>query len=109
MTYIFSFSSVESRADHLWISPKSPYISNKQWLDTNFPRNLRHHWALFVAEENILTPDSLLHMLELHNQVLAIKADNKTWTDLCYRIPIADIFLTKRRKKRQIAIGEKPD
>ena len=40
-------------------------------------------------------------MLELHNKVLAIKADNKTWTDLCYRIPIADIFLTKRRKKRQ--------
>ena len=39
----FSFSSVESRADQLWISPKSPYISNKQWLDTNFPRNLRHH------------------------------------------------------------------
>ena len=65
--------------------------------------------ALFVAEENILTPDSLLHMLELHNKVLAIKADNKTWTDLCYRIPIADIFLTKRRKKRQIAIGEKLD
>ena len=62
-----------------------------------------------MAEENILTPDSLLHMLELHNKVLAIKADNKTWTDLCYRIPIADIFLTKRRKKRQIAIGEKPD
>ena len=46
-------------------------------------------------------------MLELHNKVLAIKADNKTWTDLCYRIPIADIFLTKRRKKRQIAVGEK--
>ena len=68
-------------------------------------------WARyrFVAEENILTPDSLLHMLELHNKVLAIKADNKTWTDLCYRIPIADIFLTKRRKKRQIAIGEKLD
>jgi len=42
-------------------------------------------------------------MLELHNKVLAIKADNKTWTDLCYRIPIADIFLTKRRKKRQVA------
>ena len=59
-----------------------------------------------MAEENILTPESLLHMLELHNKVLAIKADNKTWTDLCYRIPIADIFLTKRRKKRQIAIGK---
>ena len=94
----------ESRAEKLWISPKSPYISNKEWLDRNFPRNLRHHSALFVAEKNILTPDSLLHMLELHNQALAIKANNKTWTDLCYRIPIADIFLTKRRKKRQIAI-----
>ena len=43
-------------------------------------------------------------MLELHKKVLEIKADNKTWTDICYRIPIADIFLTKRRKKRQIAI-----
>ena len=103
--FLFHFS-VESRAEKLWISPKSPYISNKEWLDSNFPRNIRHHSALFVAEENILTPDSLLHMLELHNKVLEIKADNKTWTDLCYRIPIADIFLTKRRKKRQIAIGK---
>ena len=94
----------ESRAEKLWISPKSPYISDKELLDTHFPRNTRHNIALFVAEKNILTPDSLLHMLELHNKVLEIKADNKTWTDICYRIPIADIFLTKRRKKRQIAI-----
>ena len=99
----FNFKA-ESRAEKLWISSKSPYISDKEWLDINFPRNLRHHYALFVAENNILTPDSLLHMLELHNKVLEIKAGNKTWTDICYRIPIADIFLRKRRKKRQIGI-----
>ncbi len=99
------FCRAESRAEKLWIPSDSPYISNKVWLDTNFPRNNRHHSALFVANSepaaaNILTPDSLLEMLELHKQVVRIRAHGKSWEDLCYRIPIADIFLTKRKRRQ---------
>lgn len=96
---------IESRAEKLWIPPDSPYINDKQWLDIHFPRNTRHHSALFVAENgNILTPEYLLQMLVLHKNVTQIKAENnKSWNDLCYRIPIANIFLTRR--KRQVAIN----
>ena len=45
-----------------------------------------------------------MQMLHLHQRVLQIQAYNRTWNDLCYRVPIADIFLAKkkRRKRRQI-------
>ena len=68
---------IESRAEKLWIPPDSPYINDKHWLDINFPRNTRHHSALFVSEnDNILTPEYLQQMLELHTNVTQIKAEN---------------------------------
>lgn len=43
-------------------------------------------------------------MLKVHENILEIKTEgNQSWTDLCYRLPIADIFLT--RKKRQILVN----
>ena len=38
-------------------------------------------------------------MLELHEKIEKIQSHNKTWKDFCYRIPIADIFLKKRKKR----------
>jgi myo-inositol-hexaphosphate 3-phosphohydrolase len=71
----------------LWIPSDSPYISNKEWLDVNFPRNERYHSALYVAEDgdNILTPEAMIQMLELHKKVVGIQVDNSTWNDLCYK------------------------
>ena len=113
MDWIFLFFSCrqESRGEKLWIPPDSDYISNKQWLDTNFPQNRRYHSALFVSpDENVLTPQYLLQMLELRDKVSSIKVFNKTFEDLCYRVPIGDIFLAKKkRRKRQSQISKEED
>ena len=75
---------IESRAEKLWIPADSPYKSNKQWLDANFPRHERYQSALFVSKEgpdgvraNILTPENLMQMLHLHQRVLQIQAYNR--------------------------------
>ena len=52
--------SSEGRAEKLWIPEDSPYIKNKAWLDSNFPRNTRPQFALFEsATGDILTPEAL--------------------------------------------------
>ena len=46
-------------------------------------------------------------MLELREKVSNIKVFNKTFEDLCYRVPIGDIFLAKKkRRKRQSQISK---
>eukprot|EP00095_Tigriopus_kingsejongensis_P005354 maker-scaffold34_size539781-snap-gene-1.9 protein:Tk05354 transcript:maker-scaffold34_size539781-snap-gene-1.9-mRNA-1 annotation:"hypothetical protein DAPPUDRAFT_306990" len=94
------FSS-ESRAEKLWIPSDSPYLENKAWLDKNYPQTRRNHLALFVAEKNILTPEGIMEMLIMHQKIHAISVNNKTYQDLCFKLPIANIFLTKRRRRRQ--------
>jgi hypothetical protein len=90
----------ESKAEKLWIPSHSSYIRNKHWLDQNFPQYTRWHSALFVAsDDNILSSQYLLQMLELHEKIEKIQSHNQTWKDFCYRVPIADIFL--KRKKRE--------
>ena len=99
VTHISSYRS-ESKAEKLWIPSHSSYIRNKHWLDQNFPQYTRWHSALFVAsDDNILSSQYLLQMLELHEKIEKIQSHNKTWKDFCYRIPIADIFLKKRKKR----------
>ena len=44
-------------------------------------------------------------MLKLHQKARSIRAKNVTFDDLCFRLPIANIFLAKkRRRKRQIGV-----
>ncbi|TRY67572.1 hypothetical protein TCAL_07820 [Tigriopus californicus] len=99
-----NFSS-ESRAEKLWIPSDSPYIANKAWLDQNYPQTRRQHFALFVSETNILTPEALMEMFRVHQKVHAIKVSNKTYADLCFKLPIANIFLTKKRRRKRQALG----
>ena len=43
-----------------------------------------------------------MQMLHLHQRVLQIQAYNRTWSDLCFRVPIADIFLTRKKRQTQV-------
>ena len=63
----------ESRAEKLWISPKSPYISDKEWLDTHFPRNTRHNIALFVAGNRRSFLEGWIHVT-VHPIILSFAA-----------------------------------
>ena len=100
---IFSY---ESQAEKLWVPTSSSYNSDKEWTEDKFSAHTRNQLGLFVASDNVLSPESLLEMLELHNEAMEITSgeNNQTWQDICYRIPVSDIFLSKRkRKKRQVS------
>jgi len=91
----------ESRANQLWMPSDSEYNTNKKWLDEHFKTKERSSIILFKAD-NVLTPKALDKMLELYINVLNITVEDNTFEDICTRISIADIFQTKKRRKRQI-------
>jgi len=91
----------EHKANLLWIPLESEYNTNQNWLDDHFKKNTREEVAVFVSD-NVLTPDALRQMLILHNSVGKIEKDGKTFDAICARVPIADIFQTKKRRKREI-------
>ena len=39
-------------------------------------------------------------MFKVYEKILNIKVDGKSFDDICERVPIADIFQTKKRRKR---------
>ena len=43
-------------------------------------------------------------MYDFYQKIQSIRSNGKTFSDICARIPIADIFQTKRRKKRQVRL-----
>jgi len=91
---------MEHEADLLWINSDSAYNIHEQWLQTHFKNNQRAQ-ILIVKNKNILTKESILEMLEIHKKIQSINANGKTFDDICAQVPIADIFQTKKRKKRQ--------
>ena len=48
-----------------------------------------------------MTPESIKEMYRLYERVQNIKVNGKTFNDICEPVPIADIFQTKRRRKRE--------
>jgi len=92
---------MEHQANLLWIPLESDYNIHQDWLDKNFQSNSRDEIMLF-GSNNVLTPESLQEMYRVYQRVSNIVVNGKTFDDICERIPIADIFQTKRRKKRQV-------
>jgi len=93
--------SQEHRANLLWIPADSEYNTNQEWLDIYFKKNERIQIVL-LKSENVLTPHALKKMFELHTKVRDISVNGKTFNDICARVPIADIFQTKRRRRRDV-------
>ena len=72
----------------------------QDWLDQHFESQSRDEIMLF-SNENVLTPESIKEMYRLYERVQNIKVNGKTFNDICEPVPIADIFQTKRRRKRE--------
>jgi len=92
---------MEHQANLLWIPLESDYNIREEWLNQNFPSNSRDEIMLF-GSENVLMPDSLREMYQVYRRVSGISVNGKTFDDICEKIPIADIFQTKRRRKREV-------
>jgi hypothetical protein len=43
-------------------------------------------------------------MYELYQSVANIEVDGKRYDDICFRLPISDIFHTRRRRRRQATL-----
>merc|ERR1719234_811248 len=91
---------MEHRANLLWIPPDSDYNIKEAWLDSNFRVSTRDQLIMFRSE-NILTPAALKEMFTIYKKVMDIEVEGRKFEDICARIPIADIFQTKRRRRRQ--------
>jgi hypothetical protein len=62
-------------------------------------------------EHNVLSTETLLLLLDLHERVRGMTLRNKTFVDICLKIPITNILLEskrtrKRRRRRQITENE---
>merc|ERR1719350_1972121 len=95
---------MEHRANLLWIPPDSDYNIKEAWLDSNFRVSTRDQLIMF-RRENILTPAALKEMFSIYKKVMEIEVEGRKFEDICARIPIADIFQTKRRRRRQADDG----
>jgi len=96
---------MEHHANLLWIPLASPYNTNQAWLDTHFANKDRVEVVIFKAN-NVLTPTALKEMLTLHKKIQDIEVEGQRFEHICSRVPIADIFQTKRRRKRQATSEE---
>ena len=66
-----------------------------------------------VHEENVLTPEGMIKLLDLHERLGNIEYNGSRYRDLCLEIPITDILMSdqrkrpldgKRRKRRQAGV-----
>eukprot|EP00092_Neocalanus_flemingeri_P026887 GFUD01029143.1.p1 GENE.GFUD01029143.1~~GFUD01029143.1.p1 ORF type:complete len:1040 (-),score=194.28 GFUD01029143.1:157-3276(-) len=93
----------EFKANHLWIPPGSEFNLHQKWVDENFKKNTREESVLFMSD-NVLTAESLRQMQQVHQAVADIQIIGKTYGDICFRVPTANI-LDRKRRKRHVSIG----
>ena len=72
----------------------------QDWLDEHFQSKSRDEIILF-SNDNVLTPESIQEMYRLYERIENISVNGKKFQDICEKVPIADIFQTKRRRKRE--------
>jgi len=92
---------MEHQANLLWIPVDSPYNVRQDWIDTNFRSSVRYENMMYTSD-NVLTPQALQQMYKIYKRVGDIEVDGRRFSDMCARVPIADIFQTKKRRKRQV-------
>nr|CAD7423184.1 unnamed protein product [Timema monikensis] len=102
----------------LWIPPNSDFSHDTEWLITQFGEGIRTQ-AVLVTAPDVLTPHVLQQSCsdhyvygstqqlardkqlgEIHQRVINISNSEVSWEDVCFRIPVIDFAL--KRKKRQM-------
>ncbi|XP_035705979.1 NPC intracellular cholesterol transporter 1 isoform X2 [Folsomia candida] len=94
----------ESRPDKLILPATAEYAVNTEWIRSKVAIPLRENYAGIVAD-NVLTPEVMKVLIDLHEKVKAVSTrDGKTWSDVCFRVPVTKIDLGEeslRRKRRE--------
>ena len=103
---------MENNGIKLWIPSNSSQRRNTDWLWENYPPDLRFSSMIFVSEDNVLHPDVIRAMYNVHKRIEAIVTeDGLTWSDMCMEAPIVKapsittlLGFDFRRKKRQTRV-----
>jgi len=92
---------MEHRANYLWIPADSDYNIRQEWIDENFKSQVRYENILFQSE-NVLSPDSIKEMYKINKRISNMEVEGRRFEDICAKIPIADIFQSNKRRKREV-------
>eukprot|EP00092_Neocalanus_flemingeri_P023513 GFUD01025500.1.p1 GENE.GFUD01025500.1~~GFUD01025500.1.p1 ORF type:complete len:1021 (+),score=134.31 GFUD01025500.1:157-3219(+) len=77
----------EGDAAALVIPTYSEFRRNIDWLDNNFPREVRVHSIVYTAE-NVLTPKVIRTIYRQRRALDELAIGEKTFEDLCIQVPI---------------------
>ena len=69
--------------------------------------NMRATITLFAHEENVLTSEALLLLLDLHEKVRGIEFEGKDYSHACMRIPITNIGLKADQRSKGKALKKR--
>ena len=114
----------------LWVPKGSKLRNNVEWVQQNFPQQLRYAWSgnqnfctlllyfrfnqVIYKAENVLTPEVIQEMYNLTMRMREVTHHNQTWQDVCFRVPVVTkpkcfdpsqlnyLSLFGKRKKRSI-------
>jgi len=77
----------------------------KNWKDEHFIEDIRGTITFLTHPENVLTAEALLLLLDLHEKVKAVQFEGGNYTQACMKIPITNILLgDKRRRRKRVAV-----
>jgi len=96
----------------LWVPKGAKFRDDTDWVDENFPKQLRLSQVLFKAD-NVLDPKVIFEMYKFRKKVENINHNGHKWQDICLKIPVIkkpkcfdpskfslfDYFFGKRRKR----------
>jgi Niemann-Pick C1 protein len=99
----------ETDAEKLWLPDNSTYLWNKKWKYDNFREEERIHASLLTHQDNVLTPEAMIKLYEIHRAVNDLEVEGKRYKDFCFMVPITDITLasSKRRRRRELPSTER--
>ena len=99
---LLNFNS-ETDGWKLWLPEGSQHSVITNWKKDHFMDDTRGTITLFNHVENVLTKEALLLLLDLHEKVQSVQFEGGNFTKACLKIPITNILLAKKRKKRDIS------
>jgi len=77
----------EADAASLVIPPYSEFRRNIDFLDNNFPLEVRYHSVVYTAED-VLTPPVIQAIYKQRKLLNSLTLGNKTFEDFCRKVPI---------------------
>ena len=92
----------ESNGWKFWLPDGTRFSEVQRWKAAHFVEDTRATITFFTHEENVLTTEGLLFLLDLHKRVREVEFDGKDYSYACKKIPITNVTLAGRRRKREV-------